>query len=322
MKHHLFYIFALAALASACADDVLHDGGTSADDGSNAIRVGTLTTSADELSAVESRAGNLASGTKANAEDLEWLREPLFTGFTIIYNKSTDTANERMALLKLKKNEDGTVKYVEEGYQGTTYKVADYSFLKIDPATGTQTSETAKWFGNGEHTFRGVFAPENIISDSELTDIVTDQHGDNYTYLERYSSMPANCKISATVERIKLPFHHRLARVVAYILIDPKMGNEVTLNGYKKDASGNNMETEDATTTDFRFENVKVLSSVKRAYNVSKKRYTYTPQWATARKAIPNFLGELGSYNTKGEVLDENFIIFQDKATKQYYTRQ
>ena len=114
MKHHLFYIFALAALASACADDVLHDGGTSADDGSNAIRVGTLTTSADELSAVESRAGNLASGTKANAEDLEWLREPLFTGFTIIYNKSTDTANERMALLKLKKNEDGTVKYVEE----------------------------------------------------------------------------------------------------------------------------------------------------------------------------------------------------------------
>lgn len=320
MKHHLFYIFALAALASACADDVLHDGGTSADDGSNAIRVGTLTTSADELSAVESRAGNLASGTKANAEDLEWLREPLFTGFTIIYNKSTDTANERMALLKLKKNEDGTVKYVEEGYQGTTYKVADYSFLKIDPATGTQTSETAKWFGNGEHTFRGVFAPENIISDSELTDIVTDQHGDNYTYLERYSSMPANCKISATIERIKLPFHHRLARVVAYILIDPEMGNEVTLNGYKKDASGNNMETEDATTTDFRFENVKVLSSVKRAYNDSKKRYTYTPQWATARKAIPNFLGELGSYNTKGEVLDENFIIFQDKATKQYIT--
>lgn len=320
MKHHLFYIFALAALASACADDVLHDGGTSADDGSNAIRVGTLTTSADELSAVESRAGNLASGTKANAEDLEWLREPLFTGFTIIYNKSTDTANERMALLKLKKNEDGTVKYVEEKYQGTTYKVADYSFLKIDPATGTQTSETAKWFGNGEHTFRGVFAPENIISDSELTDIVTDQHGDNYTYLERYSSMPANCKISATIERIKLPFYHRLARVVAYILIDPEMGNEVTLNGYKKDASGNNMETEDATTTDFRFENVKVLSSVKKEYNNTKKRFTYTPQWTTARKVIPHFIGELGSYNTTGDLLDDDFIMYQNKATKEFIT--
>ena len=320
MKHHLFYIFALAALASACADDMLHDGGTSADDGSNAIRVGTLTTSADELSAVESRAGNLASGTKANAEDLEWLREPLFTGFTIIYNKSTDTANERMALLKLKKNEDGTVKYVEEGYQGTTYKVADYSFLKIDPATGTQTSETAKWFGNGEHTFRGVFAPENIISDSELTDIVTDQHNSNYTLLERYSSMPANCKISATVERIKLPFHHRLARVLAYILIDPEMGSGITLNGYKKDAEGNTQAEEDATTTDFRFENVKVLSNVKKEYNDTKKRFTYTPQWTTARKVIPHFIGELGSYNTTGDLLDADFIMYQNKATKEFIT--
>ena len=323
MKHHLFYIFALAALASACADDVLHDGGTSADDGSNAIRVGTLTTSADELSAVESRAGNLASGTKANAEDLEWLREPLFTGFTIIYNKSTDTANERMALLKLKKNEDGTVKYVEEGYQGTTYKVADYSFLKIDPATGTQTSETAKWFGNGEHTFRGVYAPNDLISDSEHTpaeDIVTDQHNSNYTLLERYSSMPANCKISATVERIKLPFHHRLARVLAYILIDPEMGSGITLNGYKKDAEGNTQAEEDATTTDFRFENVKVLSNVKKEYNDTKKRFTYTPQWTTARKVIPHFIGELGSYNTTGDLLDADFIMYQNKATKEFIT--
>lgn len=323
MIHRLFYIFALAALASACADDVLHDGGTSADDGSNAIRVGTLTTSADELSAVESRAGNLASGTKANAEDLEWLREPLFTGFTIIYNKSTDTANERMALLKLKKNEDGTVKYVEEEYQGTTYKVADYSFLKIDPATGTQTSETAKWFGNGEHTFRGIYAPDDIISDSGHTpaeDIVTDQHNGNYTLLERYSSMPANCKISATVERIKLPFHHRLARVLAYILIDPEMGSGITLNGYKKDAEGNPQTEEDATTTDFRFENVKVLSSVKKEYNNTKKRFTYTPQWTTARKVIPHFIGELGSYNTTGDLLDDDFIMYQNKATKEFIT--
>lgn len=320
MIHRLFYIFALAALASACADDVLHDGGTSADDGSNAIRIATLSTVADNLTIVESRASNLASGAKSNAEDLEWLREPLFTGFTIIYNKSTDTANERMALLKLKKNEDGTVKYVEEEYQGTTYKVADYSFLKIDPATGTQTSETAKWFGNGEHTFRGVFAPENIISDSELTDIVTDQHGDNYTYLERYSSMPANCKISATVERIKLPFHHRLARVLAYILIDPEMGSGITLNGYKKDAEGNTQAEEDATTTDFRFENVKVLSNVKKEYNDTKKRFTYTPQWTTARKVIPHFIGELGSYNTTGDLLDADFIMYQNKATKEFIT--
>ena len=323
MKHHLFYIFALAALASACADDMLHDGGTSADDGSNAIRVGTLTTSADELSAVESRAGNLASGTKANAEDLEWLREPLFTGFTIIYNKSTDTANERMALLKLKKNEDGTVKYVEEEYQGTTYKVADYSFLKIDPATGTQTSEPAQWFGNGEHSFRGIYAPNDLISDSEHTpaeDIVTDQHNSNYTLLERYSSMPANCKISATVERIKLPFHHRLARVLAYILIDPEMGSGITLNGYKKDAEGNTQAEEDATTTDFRFENVKVLSNVKKEYNDTKKRFTYTPQWTTARKVIPHFIGELGSYNTTGDLLHADFIMYQNKATKEFIT--
>lgn len=320
MKHHLFYIFALAALASACADDMLHDGGTSADDGSNAIRVGTLTTSADELSAVESRAGNLASGTKANAEDLEWLREPLFTGFTIIYNKSTDTANERMALLKLNKDSGGNVAYVTEKFQGTTYKVADYSFLKIDPATGNTTSEPAQWFGNGEHSFRGIYAPDDLISNSELTPIVTDQHNGNYTLLERYSSMPANCKISATVERIKLPFHHRLARVLAYILIDPEMGSGITLNGYKKDAEGNTQTEEDATTTDFRFENVKVLSSVKKEYNNTKKRFTYTPQWTTARKVIPHFIGELGSYNTTGDLLDDDFIMYQNKATKEFIT--
>ena len=107
MKHRLFYIFALAALASACADDVLHDGGSSADDGSNAIRIATLSTVADNLTVVESRASNLASGAKSNAEDLEWLREPLFSGFTIIYNKPTDTANERMALLQLNKDSEG-----------------------------------------------------------------------------------------------------------------------------------------------------------------------------------------------------------------------
>lgn len=320
MKHRLFYIFALAALASACADDVLHDGGTSADDGSNAIRIATLSTVADNLTVVESRASNLASGAKSNAEDLEWLREPLFSGFTIIYNKTKDTANERMALLQLNKDPEGNVAYVTEEFQGTTYKVADYSFLKIDPATGNTTSESAKWFGNGEHSFRGIYAPDDLISYSELTPIVTDQHNGNYTLLERYSSMPANCKISATVERIKLPFHHRLARVLAYILIDPEMGSGITLNGYKKDAAGKPQTEEDATTTDFRFENVKVLSSVKKKYNDTKKRFTYTPQWTTARKVIPHFIGELGSYNTTGDLLDADFIMYQNKATKEFIT--
>ena len=323
MKHRLFYIFVLAALASACADDVLHDGGTSADDGSNAIRIATLSTVADNLTVVESRASNLASGAKSNAEDLEWLREPLFSGFTIIYNKTKDTANERMALLQLNKDPEGNVAYVTEEFQGTTYKVADYSFLKIDPATGNTTSESAKWFGNGEHSFRGIYAPDDLISDSEHTpaeDIVTDQHNSNYTLLERYSSMPANCKISATVERIKLPFHHRLARVLAYILIDPEMGSGITLNGYKKDAEGNTQAEEDATTTDFRFENVKVLSNVKKKYNDTKKRFTYTPQWTTARKVIPHFIGELGSYNTTGDLLDADFIMYQNKATKEFIT--
>ena len=320
MKHRLFYIFVLAALASACADDVLHDGGTSADDGSNAIRIATLSTVADNLTVVESRASNLASGAKSNAEDLEWLREPLFSGFTIIYNKTKDTANERMALLQLNKDSVGNVKYVTEEFQGTTYKVADYSFLKIDPATGNTTSESAKWFGNGEHSFRGIYAPDDLISDSKAKDIVTDQHNGNYTLLERYSSMPANCKISATVERIKLPFHHRLARVLAYILIDPEMGSGITLNGYKKDAEGNTQAEEDATTTDFRFENVKVLSNVKKKYNDTKKRFTYTPQWTTARKVIPHFIGELGSYNTTGDLLHDDFIMYQNKATKEFIT--
>ena len=131
--------------------------------------------------------------------------------------------------------------------------------------------------------------------------------------------MPKDQVINATVQRVLLPFQHRLARVFAYILIDPEMKG-VTLEGYKKDANGNAQETEDATTTSLRFENVKVLDYVEKKQNATTNLFDYTPHWAEARKVIPHFRAELGSINVKGENLNDNFILFKKTSTDEFVT--
>lgn len=318
----------LAALAS-CADELVQDaGGERTEEAIDEIRIGSVST-ADVLSisAPDSRT-TTGTGDVKDAELVDWLLEPLYDGFTIVYNKTSNALQERMATLRLKKNAEGTsYATIEEEVDGVISKLADYSFNRIENSTGGETAETAKWFGNGKHSFRGVYAPKDMLSDGTNTpaaDLVTDQSDDsetgNYTNLVRYSSIPANYSVDATVKRIKLPFYHRLARVLVFILINPDMGSNVTLEGYKKDASGNPMEYENASTTNLRFERVKVLGQVSKAWNDSKKRYTYTPQWAVARKVIPHFMAELGTYDVQGNLLDEDFILFQDISTQKYIT--
>ena len=324
------YIFLLPIVAlSACADDVLQSAWDIPADSSDDIRVGCgFYTGSDELS-VESRATS-GLGDVSPAEQLEWLRQPLFDGFEITYFQTPATgsspSNKRMAKLQLVKKSGSANGYETVTEEGTQKTLAKYNFKEI--AGGTVTDKNAKWFDNGKHTFQGIYAPDAILkyeagskipSATLTSDQSAEGDGTNYTSLTQYSAMPNDQVINATVKRVLLPFQHRLARVFAYILIDPEM-KDVTLEGYKKDANGNAQETEDATTTSLRFENVKVLDYVEKKQNATTHLFDYTPHWTEARKVIPHFRAELGSINVKGENLNDDFILFKKTSTDEFVT--
>lgn len=316
---------------TACADDVLQSGTDIPADSSDDIRVGCgFDTGSDELS-VESRATS-GLGDVSPAEKLDWLLQPLFDGFEITYFPTPATGSnpstKRMAKLQLVKKSDGSDDYetVTEKVNGTPKTLAKYNFKEI--ANGTVTDKNAKWFDNGKHTFQGIYAPDAILKyDAEskvpsatlTSDQSAEGDGTNYTSLTQYSAMPNDQVINATVKRVLLPFQHRLARVFAYILIDPEM-KDVTLEGYKKDANGNAQETEDATTTSLRFENVKVLDYVEKKQNATTHLFDYTPHWTEARKVIPHFRAELGSINVNGTHLNDDFILFKNTTTDEFVT--
>lgn len=327
------YIFLLPIVAlSACADDVLQSGPEIPADSSDDIRVGCgFDTGSDELS-VESRATS-GLGDVSPAEQLDWLRQPLFDGFEITYFRTPATGSspskKRMAKLQLVKQSGSTNEYetVDEEVNGTLKTLAKYNFKEIAD-DGTVTDKNAQWFDNGKHTFQGIYAPDAILkyeagskipSATLTSDQSAEGDGTNYTSLTQYSAMPNDQVINATVQRVLLPFQHRLARVFAYILINPEMKG-VTLEGYKKDANGNAQETEDATTTSLRFENVKVLDYVEKKQNATTHLFDYTPHWTEARKVIPHFRAELGSINVKGDNLNDDFILFKNTSTDEFVT--
>ena len=87
----------LAALAS-CADELVQDaGGERTEEAIDEIRIGSVST-ADVLSisAPDSRA-TTGTGDVKDAELVDWLLEPLYDGFTIVYNKTSNALQERMA---------------------------------------------------------------------------------------------------------------------------------------------------------------------------------------------------------------------------------
>ncbi|MGN1246223.1 MAG: hypothetical protein ACI4UN_06285, partial [Muribaculaceae bacterium] len=329
------YIFLLPIVAlSACADDVLQSGSDIPADSSDDIRVGCgFDTGSDELS-VESRATS-GLGDVSPAEQLDWLLQPLFDGFEITYFPTpatgTSPSTKRMAKLQLVKKSGSTNEYetVTEEVNGTPKTLAKYNFKEI--ADGTVTDKNAKWFDNGKHTFQGIYAPDAILkydagskvpSATLTSDQSAEGNGSNYTSLTQYSAMPNEQVINATVKRVLLPFQHRLARVFAYILIDPEMKG-VTLEGYTPyvtDSEGNVTQKDDPTTTSLRFENVKVLDYVEKKQNATTHLFDYTPHWTEARKVIPHFRAELGSINVKGDNLYEDFILFKNTSTNEFVT--
>lgn len=285
----------MALALSGCSETLPVDNEQPAN--SNYIEVGVETSGLIATSEEEPLSDTRAAAAQ-DAETVSWLVQPLKQGLDITYGKVGDESTEKVAILKLES--DGT----ENGYQtDPDSKLAVYSFnYKL-------TNEKALWYDNGLHYFRGVHVPmrlrfSTVASELEsdrtaegstigaVKDLTTDQSDDtatgtdnqlgNYILLSHYLGMPANTRISATVERIKLPFRHRLAHVMAYIIIDPSLNT--TIKGYKKNASGNSIYKEDPKTSSIKFCNVEVLAGVKGE--------NLTPQWEQVRKVIPHFWGE------------------------------
>ena len=111
--------------------------------------------------------------------------------------------------------------------------------------------------------FHGFSIPVGLANN--IDDQEQDQSDEKGLYgtLESYLCMPPDHQIQATVAYVRLPFTHRLARVVGRVLIDP-------------DLKG-------ATVQDIYMENVKVLKSANTDTG---------PQWTTARKVIPHYGGD------------------------------
>lgn len=268
--------------------------------------------------------GEMSIETKAVSQDadkVDWLIHPLEAGLDIVYGLdgyTGEAAHQDVAILKL---------------TDPTTDPATYSFKYREDRTETVgASNQAIWYNNGFHYFQGVYVPGRIRYTSDIEEVETtaprltiDQHDGtatgeesalgNYTLLSHYLGMPANYRLTATIERIKLPFRHRLARVVAFVLIDPELNT--TLKGYDP-VDG----VDDPTTTSLRFCNVNVLQGV---YDVggANEHHVLTPKWTTARKVVPHFDGLRGSYSYKNQTsYDENFKFYYkegDDGTDELY---
>lgn len=248
------------ALVSACTPNA--DLAT-ADGDDRIIRVGGVTTPAEAVAQPTTRAA-------VADEDVHWLNEALQQGIPMTY--STKTAQQR-ALLRLETDDRGAVSTSDGG-------ITIYSLTAYDDR-GVLTTAPAKWLDNGAHTFQGVYVPKALKSENTAQ---------NYVAQTRYTAVPPSHDINATVGRITIPLQHRLARVVAYVLIDPSMNT--TLKGYQKDDNHNGEHTQ------LRFCNVQTLKMV----DVNNH-----PVWQRERKAIPNYLGE-----------EEQIIVYKEKASGRF----
>lgn len=340
MKKRLLYIFAACSVLTACQelDDIVNS--PFVQDG-ELINVGGVTVN-DELAIAVSRASGDVTPVDDAAEKQEWLITPLKQGLDITYGSvGNEATTERVAILKLLDTATGDLELA--GPSGNQYAVdkdtkwAAYSFkYRSDP----NKDEDAWWHGNGAHYFEGQYVPQplrfgagtvNASSTAETVNTTTAPglHSNqtnkliggvttgNYTLLEQYLGMPAQTRLSATVARIKLPFRHRLCRVLAYVLIDPALGQGVTLEGYKKTQAEKDANEDDPETTELHFSNVDVLAGVEDVVSADG-HHALTPKWMTARKVVPHFVGERGSKDKASKDLDANFLVFMDINNETY----
>lgn len=260
MKTTYIYIAMALVMLSACRQD--EDLATV--DDSSIIHVGGVSTEGMMTTTVVTRAV-----TPVPAEQEDWLAAMLKRGMDITY--LTKNAQQKAQLL-LQTDGEGNILKSEGGF--TIYSLNAYN------TDGELTTIPAKWLNNGVHTFQGVIVPEGLKDQQS-----TKTHED----LSHYTAVPPMADISATVGRITIPLQHRMARVEAYVLIEP--GMNATLKGYDTKNPQNN---ENVENTKLRFCNVKTLDYV----NAQGQ-----PVWKTERKAIPHFMGE------------EEVVLYKNKST-------
>lgn len=341
MKNY-FYIFSIAFVAASCSDkDFVTDDPENKVMGDE-IKIGGIETSALDVSV--SSGSTRADVIKKDAETIDWLVGPLESGLDIWYWKDGSSVKD-VAILKLEPSTEAGKEYATDSDTGW----AIYSFTYKTTENGHQSGTPAVWYGNGAHHFEGMYVPDNIrygsgvigsgrtelssVNNTSAKDIITNQSAitttttgvvQNYTFLERYLAMPANTKISATVGRVKLPFYHRLARVLAYVLIDPEMGSNVTLKGFNLTGEGVNAK-DDPTSTSIKFCDVDVLTGVHDTKNADGT-HTLTPQWSgmntsPRRKVTPHFWKMSGSMDKEAKSItgcEEHFIMYYDDNTAEY----
>ena len=309
----LIWTSAVLTLLPSCTEDSVWAFG---DEGvGSPIEIGV--DAADMLIAEEAAPQSRAAGETMPAEQVAWLIQPLKKGLDITYGKVGKPATKREAILKLQGGTSNDDIYDTNPNSG--YAVYTFTYRAAD---GTETTEKARWMDNGAHYFEGVLVPNrirytNVVTELEqdrtlvngsnttvtkVEHLTTNQSGDvsvgddgalgNYTLLSHYLGMPANTHISATVSRIILPFRHRLAHVLAYILIDPTL--ETTIKGYAKSVEIDGVvQGDDPNSSSIRFCNVDVLAGVKDVYDGATQLHTLTPTWAEkVRKVVPHFYGE------------------------------
>lgn len=288
------------------------------DDTDRIIEVGVETSGLTLTSDLDPLPATRATGTTQDAEKVSWLIQPLKQGLDITFGKVGDLSSARVAILKLL----GGTRYDDIYNKNPSSGYAEYSFnYRADD--GKETNDKARWLDNGPHFFEGVHVPTRLRFSNDASELeegrtnfngvasvaavkylTTNQSGDkstgddnslgNYTLLAHYLGMPANTHISATVERIKLPFRHRLAHVMAYIIIDPELDTKIKGYSVVHDEEQRTITTpDDPNTTAIKFCNVDVLKGVHDVYNESTNLHTLTPVWAErVRKVTPHFYGE------------------------------
>ena len=281
MKKRILYMAMMAAAFASCQDNTIET--EYPHDASLDIKVGSIDCGSADAVVVENITKSATTRASQKAEDVEWLKDPLRNGIDVSYYlRSDENKNTSTAVLKLLPETDQVA--------GDSTK---YSFNYKDEY-GQETQKPAQWKGNAGHVFHGFYIPEGIsngeIGNQSESEISNEQNAESYyDKLWRYLSMPPNHEIMATVGYVRLPFRHRLSRVLAYVLIDPDLKTSI-----KDDIIS--------------FENVKVLEKVEGT----------TPRWTTARKVVPHSMGTSGSVNKKLEQTDENFLVFRNTISNTF----
>lgn len=281
MKKRILYMAMMAAAFASCQDNTIET--EYPHDASLDIKVGSIDCGSADAVVVENITKSATTRASQKAEEVEWLKDPLLKGIDVSYYlRSDENKNTSTAVLKLLPEINQVA--------GDSTK---YSFNYKDE-NGQETQKPAQWKGNAGHVFHGFYIPEGIsngeIGNQSKSEISNEQNAESYyDKLWRYLSMPPNHEIMATVGYVRLPFRHRLSRVLAYVLIDPDLKTSI-----KDDIIS--------------FENVKVLEKVEGT----------TPKWTTARKVVPHSMGTSGSVNKKLEQTDENFLVFRNTTSNTF----